>query len=73
MRDDAQNERIDEVEFKTTLAQSGFEASFNSYAEMLAYTPSKPNVSVRVNADQDSTKVGTYTWTGTEYKKVQIY
>ncbi len=69
LRDDAQNERIDEVEFKTTLAQSGYEASFDSYAAMLAYTPSKPNVSVRVNNDTDSTKVGTYTWTGTQYKK----
>ncbi|MCH7357449.1 SGNH/GDSL hydrolase family protein [Acinetobacter sp. NIPH 1958] len=67
-RDDAQNERIDDVEFKTLLAQSGVEASFNSYAAMLAYTPSKANVSVRVNNDTDSTKVGTYTWTGTEYK-----
>lgn len=66
---DATNERVDEVEFKTTLAQSGVEASFNSYAEMLAFTPSKPNVSVRVNNDTDASKVGTYTWTGTEYKK----
>lgn len=69
LRDDAQNERIDEVEFKTTLAQSGVEASFDSYAAMLAYTPSKSNVSVRVNNDADAEKIGTYTWTGTEYKK----
>lgn len=68
-RDDAQNERIDDVEFKITLAQSGVEASFDSYAAMLAYTPSKANVSVRVNNDPDNTKVGTYTWTGSEYKK----
>ncbi|ADX03024.1 hypothetical protein [Acinetobacter baumannii] len=67
-RDDAINERVDEVEFNVTLAKSGYEASFNSYAEMLAYTPSGPNVSVRVNNDVDSSKVGTYTWTGTEYK-----
>lgn len=67
-RDDAINERVDEVEFKATLAQSGYEASFDSYEEMLAYIPSKPNVSVRVNNDEDVTKVGTYTWTGTEYK-----
>ncbi|MDV7543899.1 hypothetical protein R4681_02990 [Acinetobacter baumannii] len=67
-RDDAINERVDEVEFKATLAQSGYEASFDSYEEMLTYIPSKPNVSVRVNNDEDSTKVGTYTWTGTEYK-----
>ncbi|EHU2143648.1 SGNH/GDSL hydrolase family protein [Acinetobacter baumannii] len=67
-RDDAQNERIDDIEFKTTLAQSGVEASFDSYAAMLAYTPTKPNVSVRVNNDTDPAKVGTYTWTGTEYK-----
>ncbi|WP_228306814.1 hypothetical protein [Acinetobacter baumannii] len=66
---DATNERVDEVEFKTTLAQSGVEASFNSYAEMLAFTPSKANVSVRVNNDTDASKVGTYTWTGTQYKK----
>ncbi|MBO2842465.1 pyocin knob domain-containing protein [Acinetobacter baumannii] len=68
-RDDAQNERIDDVEFKIALAQSGVEASFDSYAAMLAYTPSKANVSVRVNNDLDNTKVGTYTWTGSEYKK----
>ncbi|WP_258579948.1 SGNH/GDSL hydrolase family protein [Acinetobacter baumannii] len=67
-RDDAQNERIDNVEFNVALAQSGVEASFDSYAAMLAYTPSKPNVSVRVNNDTDSTKIGTYTWTGSQYK-----
>ncbi len=67
-RDDAINERVDEVEFKATLAQSGYEASFDSYEEMLTYIPSKPNVSVRVNNDEDPTKIGTYTWTGTEYK-----
>ncbi|MEW5969620.1 MAG: SGNH/GDSL hydrolase family protein [Pseudomonadota bacterium] len=67
-RDDALNERVNDVEFSVVLAQSGYEASFDSYAAMLAYTPSKSNVSVRVNNDTDPAKVGTYTWTGTQYK-----
>ncbi|MDA4857554.1 GDSL-type esterase/lipase family protein [Acinetobacter baumannii] len=67
LRDDAQNERIDKVEFEVALAQAGVEASFDSYAKMLAYTPTKPNVSVRVNSDADPAKVGTYTWDGTQY------
>ncbi|HFE9690987.1 GDSL-type esterase/lipase family protein [Acinetobacter baumannii] len=67
LRDDAQNERIDNVEFEVALAQAGVEASFDSYAKMLAYTPTKPNVSVRVNSDTDPAKVGTYTWDGTQY------
>lgn len=55
-RDDAINERVDNVEFSITTIANGADASFNTYAEMIAYTPSKANVSVRVNADPDATK-----------------
>lgn len=68
-RDDAINERVDTVEFSITTIANGADASFNTYAEMIAYTPSKANVSVRVNADPDATKNGTYTWNGTQYNK----
>ncbi|MCE6582988.1 hypothetical protein KSA13_08790 [Acinetobacter baumannii] len=68
-RDDAINERVDNVEFSITTIANGADASFNTYAEMIAYTPSKANVSVRVNADPDATKNGTYTWNGSTYNK----
>ncbi|MFW1788167.1 hypothetical protein ACG9XU_07635, partial [Acinetobacter pittii] len=47
LRDDAQNERIDNVEFSVTTIANGTDASFNTYAEMIAYTPPQANVSVR--------------------------
>ncbi|WP_223236711.1 hypothetical protein [Acinetobacter baumannii] len=65
-RDDAQNERIDAVEHGLVSIANGADASFSTYAEMLAYVPPKPNVSVR-NNDPDSALRGTYTWTGTQY------
>lgn len=65
-RDDAQNERIDAVEHGLVSIGNGADASFSTYAEMLAYVPPKPNVSVR-NNDPDSALRGTYTWTGTQY------
>lgn len=68
-RDDAINERVDTVEFSLTTIANGADASFNAYAEMIAYTPAKANVSVRVNYDPDETKNGTYTWNGTNYTK----
>lgn len=69
LRDDAQNERIDNVEFSVTTIANGTDASFNTYAEMIAYTPPQANVSVRVNADPDTEKNGTYTWNGSTYTK----
>ncbi|MFW1840049.1 exo-alpha-sialidase [Acinetobacter gyllenbergii] len=68
-RTDAVNERVDAVEYGLASMQGGGDASFKTYAEMLAYTPEKPNVSVRVNNDPDVTKNGTYTWDGTAYFK----
>ncbi|MFW1790169.1 hypothetical protein ACG9XU_18200, partial [Acinetobacter pittii] len=47
LRDDAQNERIDNVEYSVTTIANGTDASFNTYAEMIAYTPPQANVSVR--------------------------
>lgn len=68
-RNDATNERVDSVEYGLTAISNGADASFNTYAEMLSYVPAKPNVSVRVNADADNSKNGTYTWNGSVYKK----
>ncbi len=66
LRDDAQNERIDNVEHGLVSIGSGADASFSTYAEMIAYVPPKANVSVR-NNDPDPALRGVYTWTGTEY------
>lgn len=66
MRDDAQNERIDNVEHGLVSIGSGADSSFSTYAEMIAYVPPKANVSVR-NNDPDPALRGVYTWTGTEY------
>ncbi|EXS24379.1 GDSL-like Lipase/Acylhydrolase family protein [Acinetobacter baumannii 573719] len=66
MRDDAQNERIDNVEHGLVSIGSGADASFSTYAEMIAYVPPKANVSVR-NNDPDPELRGVYTWTGTQY------
>ncbi|EPF6400677.1 SGNH/GDSL hydrolase family protein [Acinetobacter baumannii] len=65
-RDDAQNERIDSVEHGLVSIGSGADASFSTYAEMIAYVPPKANVSVR-NNDPDPALRGVYTWTGTQY------
>lgn len=65
-RDDAQNERIDNVEHGLVSIGSGADASFSTYAEMIAYVPPKANVSVR-NNDPDPELRGVYTWTGTAY------
>ncbi len=67
-RDDAQNERIDAVEYGLTAVANGADKSFTTYAQMIAYVPPEPNVSVR-NNDSDPALRGTYTWTGTEYVK----
>ncbi|MFX9893084.1 sialidase family protein [Acinetobacter baumannii] len=69
MRVDAVNERVDVVEYAVSTMQGGGDASFKTYEEMLAYTPPKPNVTVRVNNDPDVTKNGTYTWDGVAYIK----
>ncbi|CAM0638169.1 glycoside hydrolase [Acinetobacter baumannii] len=69
MRADAVNERVDVVEYAVSSMQGGGDASFKTYEEMLAYTPPKPNVTVRVNNDPDVTKNGTYTWDGVAYVK----
>ncbi|AIL81077.1 hypothetical protein IX87_21410 [Acinetobacter baumannii] len=66
MRDDAQNERIDNVEHGLVSIGSGADASFSTYAEMIAYVPPKANVSVR-NNDPDPALRGVYIWTGTQY------
>ncbi|HAV5390978.1 TPA: exo-alpha-sialidase [Acinetobacter baumannii] len=66
LRDDAQNERIDAVEHGLVSIGNGADASFSTYAEMLAYVPTKANVSVR-NNDPDPELRGVYIWTGTEY------
>lgn len=66
MRDDAQNERIDNVEHGLVSIGSGADASFSTYAEMIAYVPPKANVSVR-NNDPDPELRGVYIWTGTQY------
>ncbi|MDC4563586.1 hypothetical protein NQ786_17840, partial [Acinetobacter baumannii] len=63
-RDDAVNERVDNVEFSVLSIKNGNDASFNTYNEMIAYTPIQANVSVRVNNDPDASKNGTYTWDG---------
>lgn len=68
-RDDDINERVDGVEFKVVNMANGADASFNTYAEMIAYVPPKANVSVRVNNDPDPNKNGTYTWDGSVYTK----
>ncbi|MFV5413855.1 sialate O-acetylesterase [Acinetobacter baumannii] len=65
-RDDAQNERIDGIEYGLVATRNGTDRSFSTYAAMLAYVPSEANVSVR-NNDPDPALRGTYTWTGTEY------
>ncbi|MDC5071487.1 sialidase family protein [Acinetobacter baumannii] len=65
-RDDAQNERIDAAEHGLVSIGSGADASFGTYAEMLAYVPPKANVSVR-NNDPDPALRGVYIWTGTQY------
>jgi len=67
-RDDAQNERIDAVEYGLTAVANGADKSFTTYAQMIAYVPPEPNVSVR-NNDPDLSLRGTYTWTGSEYVK----
>jgi len=67
-RDDAQNERIDAVEYGLTAVANGADKSFTTYAQMIAYVPPEPNVSVR-NNDPDLTLRGTYTWTGSQYVK----
>lgn len=41
-RDDAQNERIDAVEHGLVSIANGADASFSTYAEMLAYVPQNP-------------------------------
>lgn len=41
MRDDAQNERIDNVEHGLVSIGGGADASFSTYAEMIAYVPLK--------------------------------
>ncbi|NLP54430.1 SGNH/GDSL hydrolase family protein [Acinetobacter baumannii] len=66
IRDDAQNERIDAVEHGLVSIGSGADASFSTYAEMIAYVPQKANVSVR-NNDPDPALRGVYIWTGTQY------
>lgn len=66
VRDDAQNERIDAVEHGLVSIGSGADASFSTYAEMIAYVPPKANVSVR-NNDPDPALRGVYIWTGTQY------
>ncbi|MDH2630411.1 pyocin knob domain-containing protein [Acinetobacter baumannii] len=68
-RDDAVNERVDNVEFSVLSIKNGNDASFNTYNQMIAYTPSQANVSVRVNNDPDASKNGTYTWDGASYTK----
>ncbi len=65
-RMDSISERVDNVEFGQTALANGADASFATYAEMIAYVPSKPNVSVR-NNDPDSNLQGTYIWTGDKY------
>ncbi|MDT1877802.1 exo-alpha-sialidase, partial [Acinetobacter baumannii] len=67
-RDDAQNERIDAVEYGLTAVANGADKSFTTYAQMIAYVPPESNVSVR-NNDPDLTLRGTYTWTGSQYVK----
>lgn len=68
IRDDAQNERIDNVEFGLASMANGSDKSFATYAEMLAYVPPEANVSVR-NNDPDPTLRGTYIWNGTSYSR----
>ncbi|EOV8808851.1 hypothetical protein ACN63X_003725 [Acinetobacter baumannii] len=68
LRDDAQNERIDNIEYGLVAIGNGADASFATYAEMIAYVPTKPNVSVR-NNDIDPNLRGTYIWNGTQYTK----
>lgn len=63
---DATNERVDNVEFGLTAIGEGADASFATYAEMIAYVPPKANVSVR-NNDPDPDLRGVYIWTGTKY------
>lgn len=65
-RDDAQNERIDNVEFGLVSIANGSDRSFATYAEMVAYVPPNANVTVR-NNDTDPALKGTYIWTGTAY------
>ncbi|MFW2801559.1 sialate O-acetylesterase [Acinetobacter baumannii] len=65
-RDDAQNERLDNVEYGLIAIGNGTDKSFSTYAEMIAYVPTESNVTVR-NNDPDPTLRGTYIWTGTEY------
>ncbi|HFG2491837.1 hypothetical protein OW666_11450 [Acinetobacter baumannii] len=65
-RDDAQNERLDNVEYGLIAIGNGADKSFSTYAEMIAYVPDQANVSVR-NNDPDPELRGTYIWTGTEY------
>ncbi|MDC4908446.1 hypothetical protein NQ998_15555, partial [Acinetobacter baumannii] len=65
-RDDAQNERLDNVEYGLIAIGNGTDKSFSTYAEMIAYIPTESNVTVR-NNDPDPTLRGTYIWTGTEY------
>ncbi|WP_396234740.1 hypothetical protein [Acinetobacter baumannii] len=67
-RDDAQNERIDNVEHGLISIGNGADASFNTYAEMIAYVPPKANVTVR-NNDPDAALRGSYIWNGSEYKR----
>lgn len=66
VRDDAQNERIDSVEHGLVSIGSGADASFGTYAEMIAYVPPKANVSVR-NNDPDPNLRGVYIWDGSKY------
>ncbi|MDC5354770.1 SGNH/GDSL hydrolase family protein [Acinetobacter baumannii] len=66
LRDDAQNERIDNLEHGLVSIGSGADSSFSTYAEMIAYVPPKANVSVR-NNDPDPELKGVYTWTGSQY------
>ncbi|WP_250635185.1 hypothetical protein [Acinetobacter pittii] len=65
-RDDAQNERIDSLEYGQIATANGADRSFSTYAQMIAYMPAQDNVSVR-NNDPDPELRGTYIWTGTEY------
>ncbi|ENU52823.1 hypothetical protein F982_03581 [Acinetobacter baumannii NIPH 1362] len=66
MRDDAQNERIDGVEYGLTAMANGADKSFATYAQMIAYVPPEANVSVR-NNDHDPELRGTYIWNGESY------
>ncbi|KCX18062.1 hypothetical protein [Acinetobacter sp. 1264765] len=67
-RDDAQNERIDNVEFGLFSIANGADKSFATYAEMIGYVPTEANVSVR-NNDPNPDLRGTYIWDGSNYTR----